>query len=929
MRVRKALWPAGVLAALGVLLAPMVSAPAQPAGAYDKLDNKALAEKLTALKMTELLEAMIASSPEGLDSSDLLIKSTRVKALATEDQAKRDALLRKVVALLDEHVKATAGKKDPATQVRHYRARLDRVIVLGVDLVDPYAERLLYFIGSDNDAAEIRGLTKDAVRELDRMIGRMGMLRDKWSPDWDRWMDQTLQKLEAMIEEAAYRGAWVRFYRAIVLAPKELERDQLLQQATFDVRKFADAEDNESGVKFQSLALSGMCARERGEWKEAGSFFRRAQDPAAPAGVKLKAMFETVRIYIDQKDLTGAEAQVKTFKADAAKIPGIMKVSIDMQAALLMYRIGTVRAEAFAKSDQAKFIELRGKAGRQLMDFVGKYPAYRQTFWEIIAPLVSETDPAKIDPTLLLGLGGREMAKNTPVGDKRAEEMFKTILKSDKTARSTKAGALWMLALLKNRQRKNLPAAEYFRRLAAEHRDDPNAKKAGLNAVKSFEAILKAASNRPDRPEARKGRPVRAVDMPGDFAARYARALEALVSGWGDTDLKIRTYNYELGLLYDDMDRYAKAISAFAKIPWSSELYLPAGFRIQQLRVKQLLDAGEMSQEARAATARSLITDLRRYMTRARQYLKDTTDASRTAEVRQWGADCGMLIAQLHKDILGDHRQAMAEAKQLGTDPDWRLAPNIKIDSERFVISVMLERGDVGKKVIDDLAGLVKTGAKDIEDLLGSAVSQIGERMERLTYDPTPDAQAKLKELRTNYKDFARKLYENVEARKDMTAEQKAPFKQALAHAYEFGSAAEVAKSLSLYNDLAKVRPNDADIIRGQARAYRVQGKAPKAMDKARKAMELYDRLRAGLPEQSAAWWRIELERLQYALELYNDPTNLKAISLHVKVLSKDGPKLGGYLRQFREVEGKALNRVKALVVGAGGTKTADASAGR
>ncbi|MHC4717139.1 MAG: tetratricopeptide repeat protein, partial [Planctomycetota bacterium] len=649
MRVREALWTLGVLAAVCRALVPAASAQAEPAGAYDRLDNKKLAEKLTELKMTELLEAMVTRSPEGLEGKLLLIRSTRAKALACQDQGERDALLKKTADLMGEYAKATMQQKDPAGRIGHFRVRLDLVIVRGIDMVDPYAERLLYFIGSAQDEAKVRELTREAVDQLDRTVSQMEMLRDEWSPDWDRWIDQTFQKLEAMLDEAAYRGAWIRFYRAIVLPRDHEERGQLLQQAVADVRKFADAEDNDSGVKFQALVLSGMCARELGNWKAARSYFRRAQDPGASIGAKLKALFETVRIHIDQKDLTGADRQVQAFRTQAAKIPEVKKVSIDMQAALLLYKIGMVRAAAFEKADPAKYVEMRGAAGRHLVDFVTRYPAYRQTFWEVIAPLVRASDPSKMDPTMVLGLASREIARKTPEGDKRAEEMLRTVIKSDKAARATKGGALWMLALLKNRQRTNLEAGDLFRQLAENYPADVNARNAALNAVKSYDAILKKEKKS-------------AGDMGPEFLKAYVRAVGVLVNGWGDTDAKIRSYNYELGMLYDGMGLYTKAIEAFSKIPRTSELYLPSGFRIQQLQVKQLLDAVEMEGSAREQTARGLIADLGRYMIRARQYIKSTSDASRISEVRQWGAECGMLIAQLYKEVLNDPARAMTEA---------------------------------------------------------------------------------------------------------------------------------------------------------------------------------------------------------------------------------------------------------------------------
>ncbi|HUU22267.1 MAG TPA: tetratricopeptide repeat protein [Phycisphaerae bacterium] len=908
MPVREALWTWIVIAAVAAAAAAQ-PAESQPS-AYDRLDKQALARKLTELKMTELLEAMIARSGEGLQSQALLIQSLRAKAKASTDQAERDALLARAAEMLDEYIKATAQKEAPADLIAHYRARLDRIIVLGIELPDPHVERLLWFIGSDRDKAEVKRLASQAVKELDVLYGRMDMLRGRWSEDWERWIDQTFQKLEAMIDEAAFRGAWVRFYLAMVLPEGDRERDALLEQAILDVRKFAEADDNESGVKFSALVLSGMCAREGGNWNQAKAYFRRVQDPSAPGEVRLMALFETVRVEIDRKNLTGATQQVETFKEAASKLPGIKPVAVDMRVALLLYKIDMVRAEAFAQADPAKYVEMRGEAGKHLVDFTDKYPDYRKPLAEIIAPLLADRDPSKIDPSMILLLADKEVGKETPEGDKRTEELLKALLNNPQAAAATKAGALWRLALLKNRQRLNLEAAEYFRELAEKHGSDPNARNAALNAVKSYEAILA---------EEQKKNPTRQVDalsMGARFGQGYVRALEVLVAGWGGSDPKINSYNYELGLLYDAMDRYSEAIAAFSKIPRTSELYLPSGFRIQQLRVRQLLDSPLANKAARQATAQALIRDLEQYMTRARQYLRATSDAARIAEVRQWGGECGLLVAQLYKEALDDAARAMAEARRTGDDPDWKLAPGIQRDCQRLVIGVLLERGRVEQKVIDDLAELVNTDDSAGTDyLLDRAIAQIAERIERLTYSRDPADKTTLQGLRTSYRLFAEKLQSSLSARGGLTEKQADALKQAVAQAYEFGTVEEVRKSLALYEELARTRPNDANIIRGMARAHRVLGEP-------RQAIELYDRLRHGLPEGSAAWWRMELERIQYAIDVYkDDEAGLKAIALHVKMLRRrkgadglDGT-LGGYEIQFGEVENAARHRLETLAV--------------
>ena len=95
--------------------------------------------------------------------------------------------------------------------------------------------------------------------------------------------------------------------------------------------------------------------------------------------------------------------------------------------------------------------------------------------------------------------------------------------------------------------------------------------------------------------------------------------------------------------------------------------------------------------------------------------------------------------------------------------------------------------------------------------------------------------------------------------------------------------------------------------IRGLARCYRRLGKNKQAMDH-------YDRLIDGLPEKSAVWWRAQLERLEFFLEVYADNAEgVRDVLLHIRQLRRYfGGGLGGFHKQFGVIEGKAGELLKA-----------------
>ena len=892
---------------LAAMCAPVGAGPtarSAPPSAYDQLDPDRLAQKLKDLKMTELLEAMVGLGVKGTRGKALLAASLLSKALRTTDQEQRDKLLEQVGQLQRQLIRQTKDAKDGKGRVKHFRYRLDWIITQGIHKVDPYAERLQYFLGTAADRKAVLNYTKPAVEELERLLSEMEMQRDRWASDWEQWLQGNYQKLEAMMDEARYRGAWIRFYRAMVLSPDDATRAGLLEAAMADVKKFADAEDNSSGVKFTSLVLSGMAARELGEWERAKEFFQRADNPDARPTVRLKARFELVRVYIDRKQFTEANRQIEAFVAEAAKLPGLPKVAVAMQSALLRYKVLLEQGEALKDSDPKKAQQFRGLAGKELLKFVDKHPAYRDAFWRIIIPTIETADVKSLDPAMKLGLGLHHMGKETPEGDKKAEELFLAVADAQDAPDAIKASALWYLGLLKNRQRRNIEAAEYWCRLAENYPRDSNAKLAALNAVKSYEGIMQE-----------KNKTARELGLA--FQKKYVHALQVLVDNWGSSDPDILTRNYELGLEYDSMGDFDKAIKAFMKIPETSDLSLPARFRILSGQVKQLLESVTLSKALRRQRARSLIGDLSRYMTRARRYARRTKDPQRAQEVRSWAAECGFLIATLYKDILEDPVEAMQRVRELDEDPDLKGVPGVHRRAQELIVRMLLERGQVDK-AIPMLTDLIKgDDRKGAESLLALAVTQTGEDMERLSYSDDPAAAAKLAELRKAYKLFAEKLYEFISG-SDLPESQKASFKQALAHAYEFGTDKEVRKSLELYLALYKTKPNDAGIVRGIARAYRVlsasQQEPKKKAEYCRKAIEWYDKLIWGLPEKSAHWWRAQLEKWRYVLEVHRDHREaLQKIPLQIKILSYKDRNMGGYWKQFRQVEGQAKARLRAL----------------
>ncbi len=886
VKVHKLSWWATGAALVVVCGSVAAQSSREAASAYERLDESRLAAALKDLQMTELLEALLQQSGkfEKLEAMYLQSQAKIAAAEGAKDEAQRTKLLEEAMAIQDELIKQTQTARSSKELLRHYRYTLDRVVTEGITDAYTHVERLQYFLARPDDGAQVEKCTRGALEVLTRLMGRMQMTRDDWAGDEEMLVTGDIWKLEELINEARYRGAWIRFYRGMVLPASSAERGPLLQQAIEAVADFANAEDNASGVKFASLLLSGMAARELGEWHNASSFLNRAADKDA-GPLRLKAMFEMARALIEQRLFDQASSFIQADFATVGR-QAVGEVAVEMQSSLLKSRLLEAQAQSLKPPDAQKSERLMGQSIQVLLDFIEKRPEYREAFMEVIAPKFEGRDAADQPPEIQVALGVWQYNKKTPEGMARAARLFETVRADPKAGDSAHATALWYLGVISNVERKNLQAGMYFRELAEKHPRDTRAEEAAWNALRSLNGILVERKTEPR-------------DLGKEFVEQYAGVLKVLTDGWASTSREVRLKYYDLGTQYEVLGRTTEAIDAYLKVPSDSELYLPSRYRILDLRVQDLLDK-PLPSEAKRQLATNLVTELRSYRARAREYIDQVKEADpeRAKQVRSWAARCHLLEAQLCKDVLDDAPQAIRLAQQAARD--WPEVPDIEAVSQQFVVRVLLETGQT-----DQAIGILEK-LKGAEDLLVEMINQIRVRIDRLELQAEADSQAQLRKYRQAYRAFAERLYDSAQGR-NLTPEQMYPFEQALAGALEQGSQEDATRALAMYEKLDAAKPNEAGNIRGLARCYARLGRS-------KQAMEQYDKLLSGLPEGSAAWWRVQIERLEFCLSAYGkDADALKDVLVHIRQLRRfKGSALGDYYKQFGVIEGRATDLLKA-----------------
>ncbi len=348
-RLRWIILPAALL-----LLAQPICAQ-QGRSAYERMEPARLADALTRMKMSQLLASLVSQAGDSVDGKLLLAKDKVSRALRTTDQVARDRLIDEALAIYAELIKASENATKDEDVLRHYRLRLDRIVLAALTKSKPYIERVQYFLARSGDKAAIVRFTGPQIRELNKLLRDMKRIGRDWHGDVKKMVTGVLWKMEELTDEARYRGAWIRFYNARALDPVKFKdkRRMLLSEAAEDVAKYVDAEDNDSGVKYSSLLLAGMAKLELDDWKNCRALLKSAAAKENPsAGERLKAMFEFARSFIAQEDFAGADREIATFRKQGAAVGGMSPAIVDLQATLLQFRRLFAEAESVAKSNQ-------------------------------------------------------------------------------------------------------------------------------------------------------------------------------------------------------------------------------------------------------------------------------------------------------------------------------------------------------------------------------------------------------------------------------------------------------------------------------------------------------------------------------------------------------------------------------------------------
>ncbi len=863
---------------------PAASAPGGGSrSAYQALDEDALAASLQKLQMYDLLLELGTSSarPEG-ERLSWRAAGLLGKAGGEPNRAAAEGLIDAAIADYGKVIEANKKDASHKGRMRYYRSLFQQMQAEGLTKTEPYAQKIMFLLDNPADRQQVLTFTRRAMEGWEQLEEDLPDLRSRWMTDDDAKITGVFYQLEQMIHETHYRGAWLRFTRAIATPPGDARRKELLQRAVTDLAEFRRPMRAGDDLYAWAALLQGMAARELGKYPDARKLIEEAAGDRSPDDVRFRALFELAKMTTEERDPAAAAAAIESFREKASKIAGVPPIAVDMQSVLLRNHMYTLLSESARSTAPARAAVLAAQGARVLLAFVKEHPDHTRAFASAIGPRYEGQDPNMLPPDVLVLMGiWKSQEVKTPQAQDDAEKLFRAVLKArDANDAAPTVMAMGYLALLYATKGNALAAANMFRQLAETYPKEPLAKSAAWEAVRIME-------RRMDDP---------AVKPTDSDHAEYLGDLEVLLGNWGaDKDVRVR--NFALGLEYERIGRNADAAKVFDRVGPDEETYLPARMHSLNLRGQTLLDSAK---DVAGATALvGMIGDYHRAAAAFR-----SPNPQRLLLARQMGAQMDLLAAQLQLEVLGATAAARAAAEQAARD--WADVPDMEDHCLRVVIHTYLKDQNLPKAI--ELFDKIKKGGDEVVTLV---VHQLRQRIESL--DPARDA-AELKQYLDNYARFAEMLHKTAEDRlraasagkpADWLDAQMYVYRQMLAGAYEYSDAktdegrARVAKGLEMYRQLGKQNKTDGVNIRGIARCCRKLGANQEAMNS-------YNVLVAGLEQRSRMWWKAQLERLRFAVEVHaRNPEEMRKIELELQLLIDLDRNLGGMVDEFMAIRQK------------------------
>ena len=265
---------------------------------YLSVDHKNLGQTLRRLGLGTLLETLAD------ETGDLELQLVVLKSKANSPYLKpkeRKVLTALIANRLSKQIAELEGALEKITKeddreetlIKLFKARVDLVDTLGRQSGKSHFDLIIFLLGGEEDRKSLEKMTAVAIKLYNRTARDLREALSDAATD-PRKLVYLVPELEDIEKRLEYRGAYLLFYRAIVLPGKSRdERTKLLKKAVELLKPFVRQPDY--GVQAYATLLLGRVYREQEKYKSADQLFTWAAGPKSIRGILVEALFEKAR----------------------------------------------------------------------------------------------------------------------------------------------------------------------------------------------------------------------------------------------------------------------------------------------------------------------------------------------------------------------------------------------------------------------------------------------------------------------------------------------------------------------------------------------------------------------------------------------------------------------------------------------------------
>ena len=741
----------------------------------------------------------------------------------------------------------------------------DQAKFILAELAIPSVNQIEYWSGTSQLRAQLapfaiaaRQLLAIAGRPYKRIINRLNNSTQFTSED-----EKLYENASAGLTQIKYFGAYADYYRGLSLPRHSSKRNTMMLAAVKAVAQWANGSAS-SGVKFQSLLLSGKANMRAGLTTDAVSDFKRAFAPSSPAWLVYNAHYQLVVALLRDGHFGQAASALADFHTWLSGHKSLDSQNAQMGLQLLNYRIAAAKARSIHAPAQRQ--AAMTKAMNLLLPIIAQAPQYQPLiFTHITSDLPAVPDFTKITPVQALAIAWTDAQKNS-------ETALKTGLKA----------AEYILHL------PNQPPA-----LKAQAQLIAGICYAGRGDIEKAAQINLAFAT--ENPTNKQARPVLNIALSQLQQLNSGKTVSAKVTDMTQQAIALayktfheKQWRFAYGVSLQQAHHYHQAEKIFAAVGLSDPHYIPARYQLVRISARRLTRVMATNKDPiRVHSIARKVIHAARDLLELLGHPPAATPADVLKQTRADRPELLMLIASTELDPLRDPRAAGHALDQLDA-----MGKSLSSSERGIVLRYRIRQYQLLGKT-DEILPLIRHYARgsseNADDVIKGLIGQYLRESRRLRHTDL----AKSQSLAANAASLLKQLIVAMSSDPVKNKLQIYVYRQLRAHELIFAGQPEQA--LAIYKKLEKENPHDlGNFIGGARAAYAIPNYSL--------AHSLYVRIIPKLEPGSSLYWNAYLYLIRTNIRSNSDQK--ETIHTLKSLVAIYGSTIGGkyYHRQFNQL---------------------------